>query len=221
MAWDTNSPGNIKQFQKAYGLKADGLAGPKTTTAFGTNRGINIAKGLAGSPTGAVQVAQPVSVAPQVNSVNPHVTPRDEWGNWQEGLAGSQYGYVDPTTGVRGTVMLNPEQMDAVNNPMGGNEPSTDWAGGLDTAMKGAGAAAGLANAYLGYKNYKMAKDMFGFEKAAANRNIANQASEYNTGLQNAGEVGMSLAGNTMDPNARAARQAQLDAQKISGAPIG
>lgn len=86
---------------------------------------------------------------------------------------------------------------------------------------KGVEAASGLANAYLGYKNYGLAKDQFGFTKALANRNIANQASEYNTGLQNAGEVGMSLAGNTMDPAARAARQAQLTSQKISGAPIG
>jgi len=102
---------------------------------------------------------------------------------------------------------------------------ATPQNGGMNWDMgdiaKGVEAASGLANAYLGYKNYGLAKDQFGFTKAMANRNIANQASEYNTGLQNAGEVGMSLAGNTMDPNARAARQAQLDAQKISGAPIG
>jgi len=100
------------------------------------------------------------------------------------------------------------------------NQP-TDWSGMADTGLKGVQALSGLANAYMGYKNYGLAKDKFGFEKAAANRAIENQASEYNTGIQNAGEVGMSLAGNTMDPNARAARQAQLDTQKISGLAIG
>ena len=85
---------------------------------------------------------------------------------------------------------------------------------------QGLQAAAGLANAYMGYKNYGLAKDMFGFEKAATNRNIANQAQLVNNEIQNAGEVGMSLAGNTMDPNARAQRQAQMDAMKVSGAPL-
>ena len=91
----------------------------------------------------------------------------------------------------------------------------------MSNYIKGAEALAGLANAYMGYKNYGLSKDKFAFEKAAANRAIANQASEYNTGLQNAGEVGMGLAGNTMGANARLARQAQLDSQKISSAPIG
>jgi len=104
-------------------------------------------------------------------------------------------------------------------NMIPGQGAQSNW--DMGDIAKGVEAASGLANAYLGYKNYGLAKDQFGFTKAMANRNIANQASEYNTGLQNAGEVGMSLAGNTMDPNARAARQAQLDAQKISGAPIG
>jgi hypothetical protein len=85
----------------------------------------------------------------------------------------------------------------------------------------GVSAAAGLANGYLGYKNYGLAKDKFGFEKAATNRNIANQASQYNTELQNRGEVGIGLAGNSMSSDQVAARNAQLASQKISGAAIG
>lgn len=100
------------------------------------------------------------------------------------------------------------------------------------SAMSDIGGYAGLAqagislfngiNSYnLGKKNLSLAKDMFGFEKAATNRNMTNQATEYNTGVQNRGEVGMSLAGNTMDQSARDARQAQLNSYKLSTAPIG
>lgn len=101
------------------------------------------------------------------------------------------------------------------------NTPSGGWNVTGSGIAEGVKAATGLANAYLGYKNYGLAKDMFGFQKAATNRSVANQASEYNTGVQNAGEVGMSLAGNSMSANDRAARQAQLDSQKISGSAIG
>jgi hypothetical protein len=133
------------------------------------------------------------------------------------GTAGS-YTYKNPTTGMTESVGLSPEAMQSVQG--------TDVGGGLQAGdmgnyAQGLQALSGLANAYMGYKNYGLAKDMFGFEKAATNRNMANQASEYNTGIQNAGEVGMGLAGNTMDANARAARQAQLNSQKISTAPIG
>ena len=49
---------------------------------------------------------------------------------------------------------------------------------GLSNAMGYIGAGAdvlqglsGLANAYMGYKNYKLAKEQFGFQKGLANRN--------------------------------------------------
>lgn len=127
------------------------------------------------------------------------------------------------------TSKYSPEQLGQMDfsqydtGSLGTTPENSSWlnAGNIETGVKGLSAAAGLAGAYLGNKNYKLAKDMFGFEKAATNRAIQNQASEYNTGLQNAGEVGMGLAGNTMDANARAARQAQLNSQKISTAPIG
>ena len=91
----------------------------------------------------------------------------------------------------------------------------------INAGAQGLQALSGLANGYMASKNLKLAKDMFGFEKAATNRNIANQAQLVNNQIQNSGEVGMSLAGNTMDPNARAARQAQLNTMKVSGSPVG
>lgn len=101
------------------------------------------------------------------------------------------------------------------------NGTSGGWGDYAVAAAAGVQGLAGLANAYMANKNLKLAKDMFGFEKATTNRNLANQAQLVNNQIQNAGEVGMSLAGNTMDPNARAARQAQLDTMKVSGTPIG
>lgn len=88
-------------------------------------------------------------------------------------------------------------------------------------AAQGLNGLAGLAGAYLGYKSYGLAKDQFGFEKALANANYSNQAKLANNEIQNSGEVGMGLAGGTMDANARAARQAQLNSMKLSTGPIG
>lgn len=128
------------------------------------------------------------------------------------------------------TSQYSPEQlgqMDFSNYAPGslGTAPDNSWwSTNKDTiggVAQGVQALAGLANAYMGYKNYGLAKDQFNFTKAAANRDVANQARLINNEIQNAGEVGMGLAGNTMDPNARAQRQAQLDAMKVSGAPIG
>jgi hypothetical protein len=114
-------------------------------------------------------------------------------------------------------------QLDAINNPTQGELASTGGSFGntFSNVAQGAQALAGLGQAYIGYKNYGLAKDMFNFQKATTNRNIANQASEYNTGVQNAGDVGMSLAGATMSPEQRAAYQSTLDSRKISTAPIG
>ena len=53
----------------------------------------------------------------------------------------------------------------------------------------------GLASAYMGYKNYKMAKDQFGFQKGLANRNLANQAKTINNAYSNAAQVAAGMVG--------------------------
>ena len=128
-------------------------------------------------------------------------------------------------SGNRGALAFGGSYTDSAGNtvnamPAGDNwwTENKDMIGGI---AQGIQAGAGLANAYLGYKNYGLAKDQFKFAKAAANRDIANQAQLINNEIQNAGEVGMSLAGNTMSPEQRAARQQQLNAMRVSGAPIG
>lgn len=95
----------------------------------------------------------------------------------------------------------------------------TKWLGSdgaLAGIASGVTAASGLANAYLGYKNYNLAQDQFKYQKDLGNRNLINQASSYNTNLQNSADVGMSLAGATMSAADRDAYNAKIAGQKLS-----
>lgn len=101
--------------------------------------------------------------------------------------------------------------------------PDTGWMSseGLKTGAAGVQALSGLANAYLGYKNYKLAKDSFGFEKAATNANYINQAKDYNTQLQNGQNVGLALGGGAMSPDQVAASNAYINSRRVSENAIG
>lgn len=114
----------------------------------------------------------------------------------------------------------------------GGNTPvtptSTDgmtWQQGLGYGLAGLQALSGLANAFLGYKNYKLAKQQFGFEKAAMNRNIANQAKVINNAYDNAAQVaaGMSLDSSYGLARENLAKQYAADAEKkhVDGSRVG
>lgn len=72
--------------------------------------------------------------------------------------------------------------------------------GGLSGLLQGAG---GLLNAYTGLKSLEMAKDQFGFQKALANRNLANQAKIINNTYDNAAVVSANLVGGGMDSAGR------------------
>lgn len=65
----------------------------------------------------------------------------------------------------------------------------------LGTVFGGVQALTGLANAYLGYKNYQLAKQQFGFQKGLANRNLANQAKIINNAYDNAAQVAAGMVG--------------------------
>ena len=74
----------------------------------------------------------------------------------------------------------------------------SNW--GNVAGMVGAGAGVlqglgGLAGAYMGYKNYKLAKEQFGFQKGLANRNLANQAKVINNSYDNAAQVAAGMIG--------------------------
>ena len=80
------------------------------------------------------------------------------------------------------------------NIPVSNNNGLT-WQQGLNYGLAGLQALSGLANAYTGYKNYQLAKQQFGFEKAAMNRNIANQAKIINNAYDNAAQVAAGMVG--------------------------
>ena len=56
-------------------------------------------------------------------------------------------------------------------------------------------ALSGLANAYLGYKNYNLSKDMFNYQQGLANRNLANQGKIINNTYDNAAQVAAGMIG--------------------------
>ena len=90
------------------------------------------------------------------------------------------------------------------------------------------GMGADLANiglsgvqAYLGWENLGLAEDQFAFEKAAANRNIANQGKQVNNAYENASNVGLALGGGAMTPEQIAAEKAALRNRYVDTSTIG
>lgn len=94
----------------------------------------------------------------------------------------------------------------AVVSNTSGNQLSNGLAS-IGNIGKAAQGLAGLANAYLGYKNYQLAKNQFDYERASSNANLYNQGTLVNNQLDKSAAVGNALAGNTMT---EAQRQASL-----------
>ena len=101
------------------------------------------------------------------------------------------------------------------------------------TGLVGAGAGVlqglgGLANAYMGYKNYGLAKKQFGFQKGLANRNLANQAKTINNAYSNAAQVAAGMIGGTdasgnfgfTDPSIVKKYQEEAKKQYVDSSPI-
>lgn len=98
---------------------------------------------------------------------------------------------------------------------------SMNQTSGLQTGLQGIQALSGLANAYVGYKGLGLAKDQFSFKKAAANRDVANQAKLLNESRMNSGNVGLALAGNTMTDAQKIATRNRITAGNVDGSRIG
>ena len=91
------------------------------------------------------------------------------------------------------------------------NNASTGWWGRdgyLSTAGNVLGGIGALTQAYMAGKALDLQEDQFNFEKGLAQTNLANQADLINEQRRNRGEVGLAMAGSTMDD---AQRQAYLD----------
>lgn len=90
---------------------------------------------------------------------------------------------------------------------------------GMKDVATGVNAVTGLANAFLGYKNYGLAKDTLTFNKAATNRDIANQGLAYNTALENNAKIGARLGGLNADQTA--SKMGALESKKMNISAIG
>lgn len=121
-------------------------------------------------------------------------------------------GMYKPGAYVTNDTEIDPSTIDQSNSWMNADN--------LKLGMQGLDLATKMGQAWLGYKNYGLAKDMFAFEKAMGNRNLANQAQTINNELRNAGQVGMSLAGNTMNDAQRAKRTAEVESMFVDGSPV-
>lgn len=100
-----------------------------------------------------------------------------------------------------------------------------NWQNGLSYGLAGLQTLTGLANAYLGYKNYKLAKDQFGFEKAAMNRNIANQAKQINSAYDSSASIAAAMAGTDVNgvlrPEVRERYMNEAKNRHVDGSKIG
>jgi len=92
---------------------------------------------------------------------------------------------------------------------------------GLGDALGVAQGLGALGSAYTAYKGLGLAEDQFGFEKALANRNLANQGQLINTQLQNAADVGLALGGGAMTPEQIAASKAATAKKFVDTSKIG
>lgn len=81
----------------------------------------------------------------------------------------------------------------------------------------------GLQNVKLGKQQLGLAREQFGFERALANRNLANQAQMINTGYANAAQVAAGQAGGgygMVDPAIVQQYADKAKGQYVSGSAI-
>lgn len=69
--------------------------------------------------------------------------------------------------------------------------------GALQTGAQVTNALSGLAGAYTGLENLKLAKKSFDFNKQLTNRNLQNQGLAYNTALDDRTRIAQRLGGST------------------------
>lgn len=92
---------------------------------------------------------------------------------------------------------------------------SPTWQG-IGSTLQGIG---GLANAYMGYKQYGLAKDAFGFQKKAFNRNIENQGKTLNNEIASRARVGLAMT--DMSPEEKVAKlNSIIEKRSVNTDPI-
>lgn len=82
--------------------------------------------------------------------------------------------------------LKTPGMFDGMKDFMGGfaGTRNADGSGTTGWGMPAISAAQGLMNAFMGMKNYGLAKDQFNFSKDMAQKNLANQTKTVNSQLE-------------------------------------
>ncbi len=112
----------------------------------------------------------------------------------------------------------NPYSFSGFQLPEGLASNLSGYASTGSKLLEGIGA---LMNAQNAKKSLKLANEKFGFEKAAANRNVINQSKSYNEELGRRADVGLALAGNSLNDAQRQATLDKVAGQRLSETAIG
>jgi len=104
------------------------------------------------------------------------------------------------------------------------NSTGTNWfgkGGYIDGASQVVGAIGTGLQGYAALGQLGLAKKKFGFEKGVTNRNIYNQGTLVNNNMDNANNVGLALAGNTMTGAQKAASRQDILNRHVNVSAIG
>ena len=213
MEFTLDTPYNTKRFQTAYGLKADGIVGPKTTKAFGTTKGVSIANKLVDLPTipavlpserpatQASPIVAPIQessstpvVAPVVNTqtnntVQPQYTGKDIYTS--SGLAAMSPEEQQAFGESGGTIGVNGQMVPGVDT-----KGMFDSIGGMKGFSDGASGLASLYGVYSDMQKNKRADQVLGMQKDAVNSQYASNA-DWN---KNIASSGLGLASRAVRP---------------------
>jgi len=141
------------------------------------------------------------------------------------------YGYV--SDGAGGMIGLNKAAYDSIRKTGSGGlafgkfAPKTggvNWfgkGGYIDSGAQVVGAIGTALQGYAALGQLGLAKKKFGFEKGVTNRNIYNQGTLVNNNMDNANNVGLALAGNTMTEAQKAASRQDTLNRHVNVSAIG
>ena len=141
--------------------------------------------------------------------------------NYGEGTSGTDMkGFTGYKSSLDSSYNSNIPEIPASNVPNTQGGGLLDWGKnnlqGIGSTLQGVG---GLANAYLGYKQYGLAKDAFDFQKKAFNRNIENQGKTLNNEIASRARVGLAMT--DMSPEEKEARlDSIIEKRSVNTDPI-
>lgn len=141
--------------------------------------------------------------------------------NYGGGYSGTMEGYVDDYKQNYGVpnytnIPLTSEQpiRSTTQSSMFSGLASPTWQG-IGSTLQGIG---GLASAYMGYKQYGLAKDAFKFNKGLANRNLATQGQLLNQEMYD--RKARELAGSGLSEEEKTKRLEEVKNKYIDTTPI-